>query len=228
MGLESETRSGTYIKVVNGMFAVRCQEGDKDAKERTLENGPNAGDIIYEKLYGSYRGFIKKAWIKEDGKYGATFSLKMSDGNSNANITVPLSSRHAKKFFGVMNRIDLDKEVVLTPYKMDKKEDGKIIKDKFIHGWTVKQDDEKLESTYSREDVPEMEKIKVKGKEVWDDTAQLEFFKSKFEEWKEKNLDEEEEEEEKPKSDPKPKAKSSSPPKRDTTNDDIDDDDVPF
>lgn len=224
MGFEKSQGHSTYIKVVDGKFAVKCEEGDEGAVARTLKGGPNEGDTVYEQLHDAYSGHVKKVWIK-DGSYGDQLNIKVSDGKSAAIITVPVSSRHAKKLFVVMNNIDLEQPVTFSPYKLQKKVDGKTIKDKFIHGWTIKQDDEAIEGTITREDIPEMVEKKVKGKMVWDDSDQIEFFVAAFNEWKEKSFPEDDYKE-----DEKPSKPVSKPASKKQENDgiDLEEDEIPF
>lgn len=222
MGFKNDTRGGVYIKVIDGKFKIRVPEDTKGAVPRVLDAGPNSGDTIYELVYSSYEGHIKKAWIDKTGKYGATFNLKMADSQDSVTITVPFSSRHAKKFFAVMDNINLDKQVELSAFKIPKKDrDGKVVKDEYIHGWTVKQQNEAVEFAIQKEDIPEMVKVRLKGKDNWDDSAQLEFFEEKFNEWKEANFSEDDYEDKKT-----PSSKS----KKDEDDSDSDDeeDDIPF
>ena len=87
---------------------------------------------------------------------------------------MPFSSSYAKSFLKRLPNIDFSKDVVLRGYDILDKEKGRI---KY---YLVPRQDGKIESAYTKENpngFPDMQKIKVKGKDVWDDTDQLEFLR---------------------------------------------------
>ena len=230
MGFKNDNGgSGSYVKVIDGKLVMRVPEGTKGAEPREIKEGKNAGDTIYEMKYTKYSGFLKKAWIKADTGYGRTLNLKMSDGVDVVTITVNLTTAHAKRFMNICTNIDLDKELELSTFKLQKKDkDGKPVYDKFNHGWTVKQDDEAVPNKFSREDVPDMVKVKFKGKETWDDTDQLEFLIKNFEEWREEVFSDDNYREEKEVTKSKTKSSSKKDDGDDDGRDDLDYDDIPF
>jgi hypothetical protein len=70
--------------------------------------------------------------------------------------------------------IDLSKEIRFMPWAMKDKNDPT----KTITGITMYQDGEKLAPYYTKEDpkgLPQMVKIKVKGKEQWDDSDMMSY-----------------------------------------------------
>jgi hypothetical protein len=93
--------------------------------------------------------------------------------DSKVKLSLPLSSGPAKGFLGRLPVLDFTKDVVLKGYNIENKDTGR-----FNSYLVPYQDGNKIMSYYTKETpngMPRMEKIKVKGQEVWDDSIQLEF-----------------------------------------------------
>jgi hypothetical protein len=87
---------------------------------------------------------------------------------------VPLSSGPAKSFLSALPNLDLTKMTKLIPKREEK--DG-VARTKIL----LSQNNAGVKWAFTKDnpgEMPPMKKIKVKGKETWDDTDQLEFFEA--------------------------------------------------
>lgn len=250
MGFTKRGGFAKFVKVMDGNFVLEVKKGTEGAEKRIKQKGEHAGEPIWELRFQGYEGYLVGAKIRET-KFGDQLCLLMNDPSNEdypvVTIEVPADGRHAKMFFIRMENIDLEKPINLAPWKMEKKdkETKKVIKGEFIHGWTLYQDDEKIDPAIEPDDVPEPSKEKKGGKIKWDFSEQNEFFHDKFQEWingsefrkvksdhKPKSTDDEddaddddddEDQEELDLSDKKKKKK-----KKESLDEEDDDDDIPF
>ena len=189
MGFKTRGSSNTkFVRIIDGNFVVPVDKGEEGAKKRILAKGPNAGKPTYELHFSGYEGYLVGAKIKE-GKFGDELCLSMYDPTNEEYpfvvISVHADGRHAKSFFARMNNISLKKKLNIAPWKMEKKDrkTGKIIPGEHVHGWTLYQDEEKIDPSFDLKDVPEGEQIKKGGKITWDFSEQTEFFLDEFQKW---------------------------------------------
>lgn len=188
MGFQTRSSGSKYVRIIDGNFVLEVDKGTEGAKKRILAKGPRAGKPTYELHFSGYEGYLVGAKIDE-GKFGDELRLRMYDPTNKeyplVTITVPADSRHAKVFFGVMENINLKKMINIAPWKMEKKDfkTKKVVAGEFIHGWTIYQDDEKVEYAVEKDDVPKGEEIKKGGKIHWDFSEQTEYFMELFQDW---------------------------------------------
>ena len=96
-----------------------------------------------------------------------------NDGDK-AILQMPFSSGTASSFIKALPNVDLSKDVKLSP-KMEEK-DGKKKTTLFVN-----QGGKAAKWFWTKDnpgDLPQMKKIKIKGKESWDDSDQLEYFEN--------------------------------------------------
>jgi len=178
----TNTQSGglKYLSFMSGKFVQRVQEDTPGATPRELKKGPNAGKLVHELHFDTYEGQIYNIET-EAGEYGQRLHIFIDvstelEPDSKVKLSLPLSSGPAKGFLSRLPVIDFAKDVVLKGYNIENKETGR-----FNSYLVPYQGGSKLLSHYTKENpngLPRMEKIKVKGQEVWDDSAQLEFFEA--------------------------------------------------
>jgi hypothetical protein len=127
---------------------------------------------VYEIAYSSVTGKIK-GMDKRDHEYGTDLTLIVEDGDQRYAIQMPFSSRYSSSFLKAVPNLNLSDEVKLAPWAMTDKNDPT----KQVTGITMYQGG-KVPSYYTKEDpngLPPMVKIKIKGKEAWDDTDMMDF-----------------------------------------------------
>jgi hypothetical protein len=168
MGLQTTQGSTVYLTIQGGFIARRVPEPTAYSKTRQLESGK----VINEELYGSIEGHITGISTKE-GTYGKELHIQFAD-DTKYDLQVPLSSGPAKSFLSALPNLDLTKMTKLIPKREEK--DG-VARTKIL----LSQNNAGVKWAFTKDnpgDMPPMKKIKVKGKETWDDTDQLEFFEA--------------------------------------------------
>lgn len=167
MALHINAPSAIYLSISDGKIARRLKEPSATSKSRTLDDGR----LIHEELYDNVAGFITAITIK-DGNYGRQLCVTLEDDGERAVLQMLFSSGPAKSFLKALPNADLKQEVTLQP-KMEIN-DGKKKTVLFIS-----QGGKGVKWAFTKDNpngLPPLEKIKVKGKETWDDSNQLEFF----------------------------------------------------
>jgi len=168
MGLQTNQGSTVYLTIQGGSIARRVPEPTATSKTRQLESGK----VINEELYSSIEGHISGISTKE-GTYGKELHICFTE-DQKYDLQVPLSSGPAKSFLSALPNLDLTKMTKLIPKREEK--DG-VARTKIL----LSQNNAGVKWAFTKDnpgEMPPMKKIKVKGKETWDDTDQLEFFEA--------------------------------------------------
>jgi hypothetical protein len=168
MALETR-QQGNFITILQGKFAQRVQEGTEGAVKRVNK----IGKTVYERFYDSFTG--KLVGIKvQDGEYGKTWNFSFQDKGEVYILQLSYSNSFATAFLKMLPNIDLSKEMKVSPSV--KEVDGKNRSSLFVNqGGTF------VKHAYTREKpegMPDLNKIVVKGQDVYDDTARLLFLHS--------------------------------------------------
>lgn len=172
MGLENRTE-GKFISIYKGRFAQRVHPDTEGAVSRVLEKGQNAGKTVHEKYYDSFTGTLVGLKVT-DGPYGKQWDFAFQDSGEVYHLNLPYSNSFAKNILKMLPNVDLTKEMKVTP--QTKEVDGKNKSSIFIN-----QEGASIKHAYTKENpngLPPMVTVKVKGEDVWDDTAQLEFLQN--------------------------------------------------
>lgn len=159
----------TYLSVADGNLVRQ----HKQANERTTERLTKTGKLVFEERFKDLTAKLDGITTREND-YGKQWQLKFQDQGDYYVISLPYSSRYASSFLKVLPNIDLSKEIRFMPWAMKDKMDAT----KTITGITLYQNGEKIAPYYTKEDpkgLPQMVKIKVKGKEQWDDSDMMTF-----------------------------------------------------
>jgi hypothetical protein len=167
MGLNSTSNSVTYLSVQNGKVAKRVPEPTAASKSRTVES---TGVVVHEELFDSITGKIVALGTRE-GNFGKELKITLADDRAYV-LQLKLSSGPASSFLRALPNVDLQKRVTLIP-KIEMKGDVKRTSVIIAQGgkgvkWAFTKD--------APGDLPPMKQIKVKGKDVWDDSDQLAYF----------------------------------------------------
>lgn len=159
----------TYLSVADGNLVRQ----HKQANERTSERLTKTGKLVFEERFKDLTAKLDGIDTREND-YGKQWQLKFQDQGDFYIVSLPYSSRYASSFLKALPNLDLSKEVRFMPWAMKDKNDAT----KTITGITLYQDGEKIAPYYTKEDpkgLPQMVKIKVKGKEQWDDSSMMDF-----------------------------------------------------
>lgn len=161
-----------YLSVADGNLVRQ----HKQANERTTERITKTGKLVFEERFKDLTAKLVKIDTKEND-YGKQWQLNFTDGEVTYIVSLPFSSRYASSFLKVLPNLNLYKEVRFMPWAMKDKNDAT----KTITGITLYQDGNKVVAAYTKEDpngLPQMTKIKVKGKEQWDDSDMMLFLEN--------------------------------------------------
>jgi hypothetical protein len=159
----------TYLSVADGNLVRQ----HKQATERTTERLTKTGKLVFEERFKDLTAKLENITTRTND-YGTQWQLHFTDGDASYIVSLPYSSRYASSFLKALPNIDASKEVRFMPWAMKDKQDAT----KTITGITLYQDGEKIAPAYTKENpngLPQMTKIKVKGKEQWDDSSMMEF-----------------------------------------------------
>lgn len=162
----------TYLSVADGNLVRQ----HKQANERTSERLTKTGKLVFEERFKDLTAKLDGIATREND-YGKQWQLKFQDQGDFYIVSLPYSSRYASSFLKALPNLDLSKEVRFMPWAMKDKNDAT----KTITGITLYQDGEKIAPYYTKEDpkgLPQMVKIKVKGKEQWDDSDMMSFLEN--------------------------------------------------
>ena len=161
-----------YLSVAEGNLVRQ----HKQATERTTERITKTGKLVYEERFKDLTAKLVKIDTKEND-YGKQWQLSFTDGEVTYIVSLPFSSRYASSFLKALPNVNLYKEVRFMPWAMKDKNDAT----KTITGITLYQDGNKIAPAYTKEEpngLPQMTKIKVKGKEQWDDSDMMLFLEN--------------------------------------------------
>ena len=159
----------TYLSVSDGNLVRQ----HKTANDRTTERVTKTGKLVFEERFKDLTGMITNVNTREND-YGKQWQLTFTDGADTYIVSMPYSSRYASSFLKALPNINIAEPLRFMPWAMKDKNDVS----KTITGVTMYQDDTKIAPAYTKDapnGLPQMEKIKVKGKEQWDDSAMMEF-----------------------------------------------------
>lgn len=159
----------TYLSVADGNLVRQ----HKQANAQTTERLTKTGKLVYEERFKDLTAKLDNITTRTND-YGTQWQLHFTDGDANYVVSLPYSSRYASSFLKALPNIDVSKEVRFMPWAMKDKQDAT----KTITGITLYQDGEKIAPAYTKENpngLPQMVKIKVKGKEQWDDSDMMQF-----------------------------------------------------
>jgi len=168
MGLQSTGSSTVYLSIQGGKIARRVSEATQHSRERQIES---SGKVVHEELYDSLEGFMTGLTTR-DGQFGKELHIHIGDDLKYV-VQLKLSSSPASSFLKALPNVDLSKRVKIIP-KQEEIKDG-VKRTNII----LVQDNGGIKHAFTKDNpngLPPMKKVKVKGKETWDDSDQLEFF----------------------------------------------------
>ena len=175
MGLNKH-EGGTFLSISDGKIVRRHET---EVKGKTVSRVNKLGKTVHEEKFDDIEGIIAGLRLKPDTSgqsYGDQYTLIIKDGNDTYNINMQQDSRHATSFLKCLPNVDLKKPIRLMPWSMQDKNNAT----KNITGITMWQEGQKIAPAYTKESpngLPEMKKVKLKGKDTWDSYEMNEFLK---------------------------------------------------
>jgi len=167
MGLTNRS-SATYVSIYKGKVTIRVPKGTPDSVTRTNKVQKEVSELQYDQIEGELISFNHRT----NAAYNTIeLLIDLEDAGRKYQIQVQWSSRYTREFFNVCHNIDITKPVTFRPYRFTPTDQP----DKIISGWKLIQGGKNLLPKFARGQLPELEKIKYKGQDQWDDTEQMQF-----------------------------------------------------
>ena len=169
MGLNQSQSKGVFLSITNGKLVRQFQQ----PTERSVSRINKMGREVHEEFYDSLSGYITDVKTRES-EYGKSWVIVVKDGDTYYNLECGYSSGYAVSFLKALPNADLTGLVTLSPKLIidgDKKQSVLFISQNgngLKHYWTKANPGE----------LPDLKKIKVKGKDTWDDSERLEYLEN--------------------------------------------------
>ncbi len=189
MALREKDEAMTYVGVYDGQLEVRVDKKTPGAIEREkTKQGKPTGESIFVKYYRSLEGRItdikKETKKMPDGVEFTSLKIFIDDIGDKYVLNFPYDSDPTRIFYKLMENIDFNSTVEFSVSK------SKNLKGKDVTSLFLKQNGANLKQKYTREYQyapgepvkPEWKQIMYKGKEVWDNTGEMQFFEKILEE----------------------------------------------
>jgi hypothetical protein len=173
MALGNFSSGKKFLSIADGKLVQTFKEPTEGAKERLNKNSRMVYEIQHDYVIGEILSIAKK-----ENDYGIFLLIDIKDANDTYQISTQFSGRYSSSFLKALPNINISNPVRLLPWSMIDRNDAS----RKITGITLYQNDGngwvKIQPFYTKETpngLPEMVKIKVKGKETWDDSAMMDF-----------------------------------------------------
>ncbi|HUN55893.1 MAG TPA: hypothetical protein VMU29_12115 [Smithella sp.] len=178
MALENRPGGGvTYVNTFNGHFTVKCKENEPGAVSRTNKNGKTVWELTFTHLTGILTE-IKK---RESEEFGWQWEIKIVDDRDYI-IQIPYGGGMPAGLFARLLQKDLDLSKPIQIGITSNEKDGKTRTYFFVKTDLVQAGDHHngtlVKPVWNKENpgnLPDLVKIKVKGKEQWDDSERMEY-----------------------------------------------------
>lgn len=182
MGLNKSANEGMiFLSVANGKLVRE----HKEKNEVTAERVNKKGRTVHEEFFKDLTGVITEISTREND-FGKQWQVIIVDGNDKFMVQMPYSGRYSSSFLKALPNVSQGEAIRFSPWEMQDKKDAS----RKITGVTMYQNDGngwvKIPSAYTKEDpngLPEMRKVKIKGKETWDDGDMMEFLEAMAKDW---------------------------------------------
>ena len=175
------TSSAIYFTLSDGKCRIRLKEATDDSVTRVTKDG----NTVHERIYDQFTGIIRSIDL-HDTDYGMQWRITFLDAPTFFICTLKYTSNYAKTIIQALCNPSWDAslETTIKPYSFHPKDDAS----RLITGATVLQRGQKIERPYcsplnpvdGKITLPELEKVKIRGVEQWDDTKQMDFLVNEF------------------------------------------------
>jgi hypothetical protein len=165
-----EQSNAIFLTISNGQICRRVLSPTKTSKERVNKNGVT----VHEEYYKGWKGKITAIAVREHKDYGKFWNVTLTDQDGDAILQMQYSSGYSSAFLKMLPNVDLNSDVIITPNQRMEGDKKKVTLFITQHGVPLKH-------FYTRDNpngLPELKKIKVKGKETWDDSDMAEFLEN--------------------------------------------------
>lgn len=179
MGLGNNGTSGsvTFVQINGGRFKVKAEENAPGAVERVKTAGPQAGQSVWEYVYGELSGHIVEIGSKElPNDYGHVLEVTLQDDGGKYKLSLPYYKSQAIDFLKRLPNVNPSEAVQLSVWNTTKDDITRTV-------FNVKQKDQSgnwvtvpMKWTKGNEgDLPQWTSFKKAGKTIWDNTEQFDY-----------------------------------------------------
>ena len=170
MGLttQSQGNSKVFLSISNGKLVRSFREKVEGSVSRVNK----AGREVHEMFYDSLEGIIKSVDTK-DGDYGKFLVVNVESNGVNYQLEMNYSSGYSASFLKTLPNVKLSDRVTITPkltIEGDKKKSVIFLNQNGGLKWYFTKD--------NPNGMPDLTKVKIKGKETWDDSDRMEFLEN--------------------------------------------------
>ena len=166
MGLQNSQESVIFLQIANGKIVRQS----KTPVEGSVARINKLGREVFELFYDSLTGVIKDIKTRES-EYGKSWIVNVNSDGKNYQLEFNYSSGYATTFLKALPNVQFSQPVTLSPKLI-------IEGDKKKSVLFISQDGKGLKHYFTKDNpngLPDLKKIKIKGKESWDDSDRMEF-----------------------------------------------------
>jgi hypothetical protein len=163
------TSNAIYLTISDGKVVRQFKTPTAHSVERTTKTNK----LVHEERYDFVEGLITAIATREND-YGKFWNITLQDGEETYIIQFNYSGGTAAAFLKTLPNVQLDKPVKLTPKQTI---DGEKKKSTLF----INQGGNALKWYWNKDnpgELPQLKKVKVKGKEQWDDSDMMEFLEN--------------------------------------------------
>lgn len=173
MGLtKNQESTKVYLSVSEGSLVRQYREPNEKTKTRVTKTGKTVHEERFKDLSATLVAIESR-----ENDFGKQLCLHFRDGIDVYQVNMPYSSRYSASFLKALPNIDTQMRFRFMPWSMADKNDPQ----KSVTGITCYQNNTKILPAFTKDnpgEMPQMVKIKVKGKEAWDDSDMMEFLEN--------------------------------------------------
>lgn len=166
MGLE-KNNNAVFLSISDGKICKAVKQPTTDSVTRTNKNNR----IVHEEFFDSIKGKLTDIFTKDHAEFGKKWVVRLEDDGIIYQLEFNYSSGYSQAFLKTLPNVDLSSAVKLTPklsMEGDKKKTTLFVNQ---HGVALKH----YYTKDSPNGIPELQKIKVKGKLTYDDSDIMQF-----------------------------------------------------
>jgi hypothetical protein len=169
MGLNNSQQGVVFLAISNGKIVRQF----KEKTEKSVSRVNKVGREVHEEFYDSLTGVLKDITTKES-EYGKFWVIKMEAEGKLYQIEFNYSGGYATSFLKALPNTFLSSSFTISP-KLT------IDGDKKKSVLFINQNGAGIKHYFTRDNpngMPDLNKIKVKGKDTWDDSDRMEFLEN--------------------------------------------------
>jgi hypothetical protein len=169
MGLNNSQQGVVFLAISNGKIVRQF----KEKTEKSVSRVNKVGREVHEEFYDSLTGFLKDVSTKES-EYGKFWVVKMEAEGKLYQIEFNYSGGYATSFLKALPNVQFHLPFTISP-KLT------IDGDKKKSVLFINQNGAGVKHYFTKDNpngMPDLTKIKVKGKDTWDDSERMEFLES--------------------------------------------------